>query len=85
MPQKVTGRTKNGLAIASLNAITNKTENEPLTNYNITIVDQTFGNKLFFKYNEYSWFNKENLKDANVTGLFARVNMKVTQEHIMEN
>ena len=71
---KVTGRTKNGLAIASLNAITNKTENEPLTNYNITIVDQTFGNSSSLSIMNTHMVQQGKFKDANVTGLFARVN-----------
>jgi hypothetical protein len=41
---KVTGRTKNGLGVAVLNAVTNKTTEDPLTNYNVMIFDQAFGN-----------------------------------------
>ena len=41
---KVSGRTKNGLGFATLNAITNQTDDKPLTNYNVMIFDQTFGN-----------------------------------------
>ena len=73
---KVTGRTKNGLAIASLNAITNKTENEPLTNYNITIIDQTFGNSSSLSIMNTHMLQQGDFKDANVTGLFARINNK---------
>ena len=93
---KVTGRTKNGLAIASLNAITNKTENEPLTNYNITIVDQTFGNSSSISIMNTHMVQQGKFKDANVTGLFARVNnesntrtyngkLKMSQEFEGEN
>ena len=38
---KVTGRTKKGLGVAILNAITNKTDENPLTNYNVMILDQS--------------------------------------------
>ena len=41
---KITGRTKNGLGVAVLNAVTNKTNEDPLTNYNVMIFDQAFGN-----------------------------------------
>ena len=45
---KISGRTKNGLGLASLNAITNKNQDKPLTNYNVIIFDQAYGNNSSF-------------------------------------
>ena len=45
---KISGRTKNGLGLASLNAITNKNQDKPLTNYNVMIFDQSYGNNSSF-------------------------------------
>jgi len=73
---KVTGRTKNGLGIAILNAITNKTEEDPLTNYNVMIFDQAFGNSSSVSLMNTHMVQKGNNKDANVTGIFTRINNK---------
>ena len=35
---KISGRTNNGLGFNSLNAITNKNQDKPLTNYNVMIL-----------------------------------------------
>ena len=73
---KVTGRTKNGLGVAILNAITNKTEEDPLTNYNVMIFDQSLGNGSSLSIMNTNMIQNGNDKDANVTGLFARINNK---------
>ena len=73
---KITGRTKNGLGIAVLNAVTNKTNENPLTNYNITILDQTFGNGSSISLMNTHMLQKGKSRDANVTGLFTRINNK---------
>ena len=44
MQTKISGRTNNGLGFFSLNAITNKNQDKPLTNYNVMIFDQSYGN-----------------------------------------
>ena len=71
---KVSGRTKNGLGFATLNAITNQTENKPLTNYNVMIFDQTFGNNSSISMMNTNMIQNSSNKDANVTGLFAKIN-----------
>tara|TARA_Y100000385_G_scaffold238906_1_gene254059 strand:- start:1065 stop:3386 length:2322 start_codon:yes stop_codon:yes gene_type:complete len=71
---KVSGRTKNGLGFATLNAITNQTENKPLTNYNVMIFDQTFGNNSSISMMNTNMIQNGSNKDANVTGLFAKIN-----------
>jgi len=73
---KVTGRTKNGLGIAALNAITNKTEKDPLTNYNVMIFDQAFGNSSSVSLMNTHMVQNGEGKDANVTGVFTRINNK---------
>mgnify|MGYP001197675383 CR=1 FL=1 len=71
---KVSGRTKNGLGFATLNAITNQTDDKPLTNYNVMIFDQTFGNNSSISLMNTNMIQNGSNKDANVTGLFARIN-----------
>ena len=71
---KVSGRTKNGLGFATLNAITNQTNDKPLTNYNVMILDQTFGNNSSISLMNTNMIQNGSNKDANVTGLFARIN-----------
>ena len=71
---KVSGRTKNGLGFATLNAITNQTDDNPLTNYNVMIFDQTFGNNSSISLMNTNMIQNGSNKDANVTGLFARIN-----------
>jgi hypothetical protein len=73
---KVSGRTKNGLGFAAMNAITNQTEDNPLTNYNVMIFDQTFGNNSSISLMNTNMIQNGSNKDANVTGLFARINNK---------
>ena len=71
---KITGRTKKGLGVAILNAITNKTEQDPLTNYNVMILDQSLKNGSSLSFMNTNMIQNSNNKDANVTGLFTRVN-----------
>jgi hypothetical protein len=73
---KVTGRTKNGLGVAVLNAVTNKTNEDPLTNYNVMIFDQAFGNSSSVSLMNTNMLQKGIGKDANVTGIFTRINNK---------
>ncbi len=73
---KVTGRTKNGLGVAVLNAVTNKTIEDPLTNYNIMIFDQAFGNSSSVSLMNTHMVQNGKEKDANVTGVFTRINNK---------
>ena len=71
---KITGKTKNGLAIAILNAITNKTDIDPLTNYNAIILDQSLGSGSSVSIMNTHMIQKGSNKDANVTGVFSRLN-----------
>jgi len=73
---KITGRTKNGLGVAILNAVTNQTDQDPLTNYNVMIFDQSFGNSSSVSLMNTHMVQNGNGKDANVTGLFTRINNK---------
>lgn len=93
---KVTGRTKNGLGIALLNAVTNKTAQDPLTNYNVMIFDQSFGNSSSVSLMNTHMVQKGSQKDANVTGIFTKINsnkntytysgeLKMSQEFLGNN
>ena len=73
---KITGRTKKGYGVALLNAITNKNDDNPLTNYNATILDKTFGNSSSFSIMNTNMVKMNNEKTANVTGVFTRINNK---------
>ena len=73
---KVTGRTKNGLGVAALNAITNKTDDSPLTNYNVFIIDKALDNSSSVSIMNTNVTNTNDDKDANVTGIFTRFNNK---------
>ena len=73
---KITGRTKNGLGVAVLNAVTNKTNEDPLTNYNVMIFDQAFGNSSSVSLMNTHMVQNGIGKDANVTGVFTRINNK---------
>lgn len=82
---KISGRTKNGLGIGFFNAITEKTDIdiidkttgqkrtetvEPISNYNILVVDQQFNkNSSVSLINTNVTRNGSNFRDANVTGL----------------
>ncbi|MEE2931173.1 MAG: DUF5916 domain-containing protein [Bacteroidota bacterium] len=71
---KITGRTKEGLGVAILNAITNKTNQDPLKIYNIMMFDQALE-----KNSSISLMNTNLIKEnnnMNVTGLFSKINNK---------
>ena len=59
-----------------LNAVPNKTEQNPLTNYNVMIFDQAFGNSSSVSLMNTHMVQKVIVKDANVTGVFTRINNK---------
>ncbi|MAW21012.1 MAG: hypothetical protein CMD16_01280 [Flavobacteriales bacterium] len=73
---KVTGRTKNGLGISVLNAVTNKTTEDPLTNYNVMMFDQAFGNSSSLSLMNTHMLQQGIGKDANVTGILTKINNK---------
>ncbi len=90
---KISGRNKNGLAIGLFNAITNKTyvtiesgESsreellQPLTNYNLFVLDQTFNNNssLTFTNTNVNQFEK-NYKKSNVSSLLVKAVDKKNQ------
>ena len=105
---KISGRNKNGLAIGIFNAITNKTyvtiENEksnriellqPLTNYNLFVLDQTFNknSSLTFTNTNVNRF-EENYKKSNVSSLLLKAvdkqnkfefGSKLNVSHVDEN
>jgi len=81
---KVTGRTKKGLGIAVLNAVTKKTEatvqdtitgdkrkivTEPLANYNVLVIDQEFNKNSSIGLVNTNVLRDGSFRDANVTSL----------------
>ncbi len=67
---KITGRTGKKLGIGVLNAVTNETDDDPLSNYNIVVLDQSLPN------NSYLTFTNTNVQRkggdlANVSGLLS--------------
>lgn len=88
---KISGRTKKGLGIGVLNAVTERTyatiENtatgarrrgvvEPLTNYNLLVLDQRFNQNSSVTLVNASTFREGNYRDANVAGLIFDLNTK---------
>lgn len=88
---KVSGRTKKGLGIGFLNAITEKTFAtikdtlnsttrkeviEPLTNYNIVVLDQRFNQNSSVTFINTNTIRNGNFRDANVSGLLFDLNTK---------
>ena len=73
---KISGRTKNGVGIAAMNAINAENEDKPLTNYNVMILDKTFGNNSSYSVMNTNMIEKGDNKTANVIGLFTRINNK---------
>ncbi|AOZ99666.1 hydrolase [Flavobacterium commune] len=88
---KISGRTKKGLGIGFLNAITEKTfatikntnDNssrteviEPLTNYNILVLDQRFRQNSSVSFINTNTSRNGNFRDANVSGLVFDLNTK---------
>lgn len=88
---KISGRTKKGLGIGFLNAITEKTyatiKNtdtnssrketiEPLTNYNVLVLDQRFRQNSSVSFINTNTTRNGSFKDANVAGLVFDLNTK---------
>ena len=88
---KISGRTKKGLGIGLLNAITQKTyatiKNtdtnesrkeviEPFTNYNIFVLDQRFRQNSSVSFINTSTIRNGDFRDANVSGLIFDLNTK---------
>ncbi len=80
---KISGRLQNGLGIGVFNAITEKTKTtildsisettrqevaEPLTNYNIVVVDKQFNRNSSVTFINTNTTRQGNFRDANVTG-----------------
>ena len=82
---KISGRTKKGLGFATLNAITNKTEEKPLTNYNVTIFDQIIKNNSYISIMNTNMLQMGSNKNANVTGIFTSINNKNNMYNISSN
>ncbi len=88
---KISGRTKNGLGIGFLNAITESTyatvENtntgtkrqgiiEPLTNYNVLVLDQRFNQNSSVSLTNTNVWRNGNYRDANVSAFLFDLNTK---------
>ncbi|GAA3790758.1 hypothetical protein GCM10022271_23930 [Corallibacter vietnamensis] len=88
---KISGRTKKGLGIGIFNAITEKTSAtvrdtltglvrkevvEPLSNYNILVVDQQFNKNSSVSLINTNVTRNGHFRDANVTGLLLNLNNK---------
>lgn len=88
---KISGRSKNGLGIGILNAITSpvdarvldtstgqesKTEVQPLVNYNIAVFDQTFGNNSSVSFINTNVLRNGASYDANVSSALFNLNNK---------
>lgn len=88
---KISGRTKNGLGIGVLNAVTEKTEAriknsttgatrteliEPLANYNVFVLDQRFRKNSSISLVNTNVMRNGEYRDANVTALVFDLNTK---------
>ncbi|WP_281226766.1 DUF5916 domain-containing protein [Flavobacterium aquiphilum] len=88
---KISGRTKNGLGIGFLNALTEKTYAtikdtvamttrkeviEPLANYNIIVLDQRFNQNSSVTFINTNTIRNGSFRDANVAGLLFDLNTK---------
>lgn len=88
---KLSGRTKKGLGIGVLNAITEKTNarikdtisgetrklvTEPLTNYNVLVLDQQFNKNSSVSLINTNVIRDGHFRDANVTGLLYDIKTK---------
>lgn len=87
---KISGRTDNGLGIGFFNAVTDNTYavintgngqtrkilTEPLTNYNIIVLDQQFKNNSNIFFTNASTIRRDNFSDANVSVLGVRLSNK---------
>ena len=97
---KLSSRTKKGLGIAILNAITEKTDVviqntitnetrsqtvEPFTNYNIFVVDQQFNGNSSISLVNTNVLREGNFRDANATALVANISNKRNTYNIRGN
>lgn len=97
---KLSGRTKNGLGIGILNAVTEKTFGtikdtvtgetrreivEPLTNYNVLVLDQRFRKNSSVTFINTNVARNGHYKDANVTGLVWDLNTKANTYNLSGN
>lgn len=97
---KLSGRTKNGLGIGVLNAVTEKTfaviKNteteesrrvvvEPLTNYNVLVLDQRFRKNSSVTFINTNVTRNSHFRDANVTGLAWDLNTKANTYSLFGN
>ncbi|WP_348822703.1 DUF5916 domain-containing protein [Flavobacterium aestuarii] len=88
---KISGRTKKGLGIGFLNAVTEKTYAkikdtitlasrkeviEPLSNYNILVLDQRFNQNSSITFINTNTIRNGEFRDANVSGLLFDLNTK---------
>jgi len=88
---KISGRTKKGLGIGVLNAITKKTEaiiknkntnkihkivTEPLANYNVFVLDKQFNKNSSISLVNTNVIRNGDFRDANVTSLLFNLNKK---------
>ena len=97
---KISGRTKNGLGIGFLNAVTEKTEAtiqnqvtgetrkelvEPLANYNIIVFDQRFRKNSSISFINTNVTRNGDIRDSNVTGLVYDLNTKANTYQLTGN
>ncbi|MEY4927409.1 MAG: hypothetical protein RI894_1845, partial [Bacteroidota bacterium] len=87
---KISGRTKSGLGIGVLNSITNhldaivqndkgeerKIETDPLTNYNVLVLDQNLKNNSFVSFTNTNVWRAGNAQESNVSGGILSLNDK---------
>ncbi|WP_394776061.1 DUF5916 domain-containing protein [Flavobacterium sp.] len=97
---KVSGRTKKGLGVGILNAVTEKTFAtikdtisgetrrevvEPLTNYNVLVLDQRFRKNSSVTLINTNVTRNGNFRDANITGLVWDLNTKANTYNLSGN
>lgn len=97
---KLSGRTKNGLGVGILNAVTEKTfatiqdtitgdtrrvVAEPLTNYNVLVLDQRFRKNSSVTFINTNVTRNGHFRDANVTGLVWDLNTKANTYNLSGN
>ncbi|RNC87276.1 MAG: protein with DOMON-like ligand-binding domain protein [Winogradskyella sp.] len=97
---KLSGRTKKGLGVAILNAITEKTDVtvrntvteetrsqtlEPFTNYNVFVIDQQFNGNSSVSLVNTNVLREGSFRDANATALVANISNKRNTYNIRGN
>ncbi|NEM96126.1 DUF5916 domain-containing protein [Pontibacter burrus] len=88
---KISGRTRSGLGIGVFNAVVGRSyatlrdtisgaeyerETQPLTNYNVTVLDQSLKNNSYITFVNTNVMRQGSTYDANLTGLLLRLNTK---------